>query len=276
MSSASSSRLRARLVKAAVGTALGLFIWAHAGIARAGSPVPAPTVPPVSTPAAGPVASTAAQTTSAVTGTANAVTGATQAAAAPAVSATTSTVTAAKTTATKTVERVSRSLPKANPVVSGAVETATRVATHAVGSGPASQRSTSSPAAATSTARIVRAPQRVARRLSASPRKRTNLTRPARFVVPLVATPTPTWTGTRPQPGASHAVNRPGHPPPPLPGPTTGAPSASAASGSSVGGLLAALLFLFILAVPNAGRWLRPALALGLTPVMLDGRARPG
>src|SRR5438094_6440898 len=169
MSSASSSRLRARLVKAAVGTALGLFIWAHAGIARAGSPVSAPTVPPVvSTPA--------------VTGTANAVAGATQAAAAPAVSATTSTVTAAKSTATKTVEHVSRSLPKANLLVSGAVETATRAVTHAVGSVPAPQRSTSSPAAATSTVRIVRAPhQSGRRRLSASPRKRTNLTPPGQL-----------------------------------------------------------------------------------------------
>jgi hypothetical protein len=263
MGSASSSRLRAGLVKAAVGTALGLFIWAHAGIARAGSPVTAPTVPPVSTPA--------------VTGTANAVTGATQAAAAPAVSATTSTVTAAKGTATKTVEHVSRSLPKANPVVSGAVETATRAVTHAVGSVPAPQRSTSSPAAATTTVRIVRAPhQSGRRRLSASPRKRTNLTRPAQFVAPLSATPAPTWTGTGPQLGALHAPNRPGHPPPPVPGPTTSAPAAGAASGSSGGGLLAALLLVFILAVPNAGRWLRPALALGLTPVTISPGDRPG
>jgi hypothetical protein len=63
--------------------------------------------------------------------------------------------------------------------------------------------------------------------------------------------------------------------PGPLPGPT-GAPAFG--SASSVGGnaVLIALLLGFVLAIPNVGRWLRPTLALGLSPVTLSPPARPG
>src|SRR5438477_290788 len=63
--------------------------------------------------------------------------------------------------------------------------------------------------------------------------------------------------------------------PGPLPGPT-GAPAFG--SASSVGGsaVLIALLLGFVLAIPNAGRWLRPTLARGLSPVTLSPPPPPG
>jgi hypothetical protein len=47
----------------------------------------------------------------------------------------------------------------------------------------------------------------------------------------------------------------------------------SAAGGILLFGLLA---FLFVLAIPNAVRWLRPAVALGLSPAFVAPSDRPG
>jgi hypothetical protein len=55
--------------------------------------------------------------------------------------------------------------------------------------------------------------------------------------------------------------------------------SASAVAGSTAGGSLLAfafLLFGFLLVIPNAVRWLRPALALGLSPAYVAIGDRPG
>jgi hypothetical protein len=53
---------------------------------------------------------------------------------------------------------------------------------------------------------------------------------------------------------------------------------AAFASGLGGGGaLLFGLLgFLLLLAIPTAVRWLRPAMALGLTPAYVASRERPG
>jgi hypothetical protein len=60
----------------------------------------------------------------------------------------------------------------------------------------------------------------------------------------------------------------------PLPGFTPAGTSGSAFGG----GLLAfaILLFSFLLVIPNAVRWLRPALALGLSPAYVAIGDRPG
>jgi hypothetical protein len=50
-----------------------------------------------------------------------------------------------------------------------------------------------------------------------------------------------------------------------------------AGATSAGGGLLfALLLFGFLLVIPNAVRWLRPALALGLSPAYVALGDRPG
>jgi hypothetical protein len=53
---------------------------------------------------------------------------------------------------------------------------------------------------------------------------------------------------------------------------------ANAAVGASGSGLLffGFLLFAFLLVIPNAVRWLRPALALGLSPAYVALGERPG
>jgi len=52
------------------------------------------------------------------------------------------------------------------------------------------------------------------------------------------------------------------------------------AVASAVGGsgllLFGLLSFLFLLAIPSAVRWLRPALALGMSPVYVAPGDRPG
>jgi hypothetical protein len=60
----------------------------------------------------------------------------------------------------------------------------------------------------------------------------------------------------------------------PIPGFTS-----AAASGGGAGGALmafAALLLAFLLVIPNAGRWLRSVLALGLSPAYVALSDRPG
>jgi hypothetical protein len=60
--------------------------------------------------------------------------------------------------------------------------------------------------------------------------------------------------------------------------PFPGAASAGAAGSAPGGSLLAfaALLFGFLLVIPNAVRWLRPALAHGLSPAYVAIGDRPG
>jgi hypothetical protein len=60
----------------------------------------------------------------------------------------------------------------------------------------------------------------------------------------------------------------------PLPAPLNGLVSGSASSTGTA--LVLAILLAFVLAAPNAGRWLRPALALGLSPVTLSPDDAPG
>jgi uncharacterized membrane protein len=63
----------------------------------------------------------------------------------------------------------------------------------------------------------------------------------------------------------------------PLPLPGAGLLGASSAAGGGGGGLLFGLLvFAFLLAIPNAVRWLRTALALGLSPAYVAIGDRPG
>jgi hypothetical protein len=55
--------------------------------------------------------------------------------------------------------------------------------------------------------------------------------------------------------------------------------SVAAASGGGAAAALtafAALLLAFLLVIPNAGRWLRPVLALGLSPAYVALGDRPG
>jgi hypothetical protein len=75
-------------------------------------------------------------------------------------------------------------------------------------------------------------------------------------------------------PRAPAAPDREG--PGPLPGPTQGPASSVAPTAATGAAVLAALLLGFVLAIPNAGRWLRPALALGLSPVTVLPADRPG
>jgi hypothetical protein len=91
----------------------------------------------------------------------------------------------------------------------------------------------------------------------------------------LAAAPAPTWRHSVREAGASRTSQQPRDHRSPLPGPPTGL-SAGSGSASTGGALFLGLLLGFILAFPNVCRWLRRAVALGLTPVMLDARARPG
>jgi hypothetical protein len=282
MVSAAELRLWERLLKAAAAIALAVLFWAYAGNARAaGLPVATP-----STPAKAPAASAVQHASSSVANATKTITGTSEAAAAPATTATpvaaaTVPVVRAAGSATKTVEHVARSLPGANQVVDRAVKTAERVETRASGTLPAVNRSTSPPAAApvansprsgvaTRSKRIVRAPRPAAR-------QQTRPAKPMTAALPqrVGTTPPAAVAPTRTSPGREAGPARSNHDHSPLPGPTTG-PTTGTAPGGAGSALFAAFLLGFLLAVPNAGRWLRSALALGLTPVALDARARPG
>jgi hypothetical protein len=67
-------------------------------------------------------------------------------------------------------------------------------------------------------------------------------------------------------------------PSPPLPAPPPGSSLLAALGALGGGGLIlfALLAFGFLLAIPNAVRWLRPASALGLSPTYVALRDRPG
>jgi hypothetical protein len=75
-------------------------------------------------------------------------------------------------------------------------------------------------------------------------------------------------------PRAAAAQNRDGNVP--LPGPLGGLLSGNSPPAGTGGAVLVALLLGFVLAAPYAGRWLRPALALGLSPVTLSPDDSPG
>jgi hypothetical protein len=64
----------------------------------------------------------------------------------------------------------------------------------------------------------------------------------------------------------------------PLPqqGPGSGLVAGAAAAGGGGVLLFGLLSFLLLLAIPNAVRWLRPAVALGLSPAYVALRDRPG
>jgi hypothetical protein len=78
-------------------------------------------------------------------------------------------------------------------------------------------------------------------------------------------------TASVPRAPAAPDRKGPGAPPGPTNGPAFG--SAPSTAGSAI---LIAFLLGFVLAIPNAGRWLRPALALGLSPVTVSPADDPG
>lgn len=101
----------------------------------------------------------------------------------------------------------------------------------------------------------------------------------ARPVRPALPSWLPPAALNAPQVPRAHGAGAPPHGPTAPRWPLPGFPTAGLAVGASGGGvvlLFAALLLTLMLAIPNAGRWLRPALALGLRPAFVSPGDRPG
>jgi hypothetical protein len=257
------------LVQAALGAALSAPASGETpGVAHAGLPVP------VSVPT--PVAATTEQVGSRVSSASSVIRGTTEAAAVATNEATASVAAAAApvadvtATATETVQHVSQSLPSASQVAGDALTTRERVASRPVATPPPAQRPTAppvtAPVASNRAQPIASWPSgRTAQAHSPAPRRkawpatRTSVSHPARLDGVLVTAPVPSAGNVGRQPvGSRPAARSVRHHTPPLPGPTTGPGVGTVPGQPGGGGLFAALLLGFVLAVPYAGRWLRP------------------
>ena len=199
---------------------------------------------------------------------------------APVVEATSRTLTRATSTVGRAVASGTRLVPNVTGTVAGTVTeqrvraTAPEVVRHNSGSAPIRADAHSSPRLVPTAAVTAQAPDRAragaptAREVPVS--VQTQLVRVTTFSAPPLATfeRRPSASGPAP-PGPDDDA------PAPLPSPTNGTAFGSAPSSGGAG-VLIALLLGFVLAIPNAGRWLRPALALGLSPRTVSPVDRPG